>query len=245
MKTKNNLLLKVAFVSFFFCFSVLHSQEKDLGLWSTLTIEKSITEKLDFSIDEEFRLKENLSRLNLFYTNIGLNYKLNKTIKTSLIYRHVQKAQDQGYFNYKQRIMFDVIYKRKVYTLNFAYRSRFQGELSSPGASETGLVPEYYWRHKFDFKLKTKTKFTPYLGNESRLQLQNPRVNENPGFRFDRTRFYLGADYALSKNQKLGVYYLMQNDYGFNNPVTQFIIGVEYAIKLSGKNKEETVPDED
>jgi hypothetical protein len=50
----------------------------DFGMWNTISIEKKLNKKISVSIDEEFRLKENLSRINLFYTNLGVNYKFQK-----------------------------------------------------------------------------------------------------------------------------------------------------------------------
>ena len=52
----------------------------DFGMWNTISIEKKINKKVSVSIDQEFRLKENLYRMNLFYTNIRVIYKFLKKI---------------------------------------------------------------------------------------------------------------------------------------------------------------------
>ena len=49
----------------------------DAGSWNTLNVEKEIDSKFTALFTEELRLKENFSRLNLFYTNLGIEYKIN------------------------------------------------------------------------------------------------------------------------------------------------------------------------
>jgi hypothetical protein len=74
------------------CFFTTNAQQSnDAGMWNTLTIQHSLTKKINLVIDQEFRLRENYQRINLFYTNIGIDYKYSKFLKISPTYRAIQK----------------------------------------------------------------------------------------------------------------------------------------------------------
>jgi len=216
----------------------LFSQQNDFGMWNTLSFEYKISQKLSIVAVEEFRLKENLSKINLFYTNLGVSYKLNEYFKISPVYRFIQKAFDDGSFGLKHRLMLDITYKRKISIISFTTRTRLQGELAFPGTDPLGYIPEYYWRQKFDFKFDiSSSRFTPYVGMEMRVQFYNPRIKEHQGFGFDRIRSYIGCDYVINKSNALGIYYLTQFDFQVNDPTTLFILGLEYSFMIGGGSK--------
>src|SRR3972149_38103 len=145
-------IVAASLLLFVFFTGKLFSQENDFGMWNTLNLEYKINQNFSIVGCEEFRLKENLSQVNLFYTNIGCSYKF-QNFKISSIYRFTQKKFDDGYYGLKHRLMFDVAYKTKFSIINFTTRTRLQGELIYPGADKLGNVAEYYWRQKFDLKL--------------------------------------------------------------------------------------------
>lgn len=209
------------------------SQENDFGMWNTFNLEYKITQKFSIEATEEFRLKENLSQVNLFYTNIGFSYKFG-SFKVSPVYRFIQKRFDDGYYGLKHRLMLDVSYKTKFSIISFSTRTRLQGELAYPGADPLGNMPEYYWRQKFDFKFDlNSSRLTPYVGTELRIQFYTPHIKEFQGFGFSRTRVYAGFDYEINKMNTIGIYYLSQLDFQVNDPTALYILGLEYSLTLS------------
>jgi hypothetical protein len=223
------------------------AQENDLGMWSTLNLNYSFNKKVMAFYTQEFRLKQNFTRINLFYSEFGLQYKKSKNFKAALSYRNIQKAYDDGFYGLKHRIQLDFTFKKKANNVGISYRSRFQGEVGYPGADEFGInfIKEFYWRHKFDLKFElSDSKLTPYTGTELRFMLSNPRVDEIQGFNFDRTRLYAGTEIAINNRHTLDFYYLLQFDFQTNNPITLSILGVAYTIQLGyagsgGKGKGE------
>ena len=224
----------------FFC-KTLPAQENDFGMWNTLNLEYRINPKFSLVATEEFRLRENLTRINLFYTNLGVSYKPNKHVKISPVYRFIQKGFDDGTFGLKHRLMLDIAYGTKFGIITFTTRTRLQGEIAYPGADKLGYVPEYYWRQKFDFKLNLNaSRFTPYMGTELRIQFFTPHIKEFQGFGFSRIRVYAGCNYDINLKNTVGAYYLIQNDFQVNNPVTLFILGLEYSLTLDFSGKDHT-----
>lgn len=221
-------------------FPFMHSsaQENDFGMWNTFDVEYQITPKFSAIATEELRFKENLTRLNLLYTNLGVSFRLNKHLKISPVYRFIQKANDDGSMGLKHRLMLDVAFKTKFSIVAFTTRTRLQAEVAYPGADALGDVFEYYWRQKFDFKFDIGSPhFTPYVGTELRIQFSTPHIKEFQDFGFSRTRVYAGCNYEINKRNEVGAYFLTQYDFQVNDPTTLYILGLEYSITLGGDKK--------
>lgn len=76
---------------YFFTLPSFSQQSNDAGMWATLSLQHPLNKKISLVVDQEFRLKENYQRINLFYTNLGIDYKFNKYLKISPTYRAIQK----------------------------------------------------------------------------------------------------------------------------------------------------------
>ena len=86
----------------------------DAGLWLTLKAEKKITPRFSAELTQEFRMDENISELGEFYTESGIVYKFNKSIRFSADFRYENK--------YKNHSAKDEIYnKRYYYFLNLYF----------------------------------------------------------------------------------------------------------------------------
>ncbi|MFH0895527.1 MAG: DUF2490 domain-containing protein [Bacteroidota bacterium] len=213
----------------FFAFTA-RAQVKDAGLWTTLSVEKDFSKKISMSIDEEMRLIENCSRIDLFYTNFGMTYKFNKQIRVGFTYRLTEKKQDNNMFSIRNRLMLDLTYKRKFYGFIFQYRSRIQSEIRNYYSSETGKIPSWDWRNKFEVKYD-KDQFVPYAGTELFLQLNDPNDPETNRM-MPQIRCFAGMDYKINQNNTLGMYGLINKEINVSNPVTTYIFGIQYAIQF-------------
>ena len=58
----------------------------DAGLWCTFNVDKSLNKKLGVFLTEEYRMRENFSATNLFYTDLGVSYKPADFLKISVTF---------------------------------------------------------------------------------------------------------------------------------------------------------------
>lgn len=227
--------MKKGLVLFLFCMSHLLNaqQSNDAGLWTTFTIQHALSKKINLVIDEELRLKENYQRLNLFYTNIGIDYKFNKNLKLSPTYRFIQKKQLEGYYSFRHRFQLDLTGKKKFNKITLSERVRYQAEVSDYLTSEKGKLLEQFLRFKTDVKYNVTTKLTPYVSIEMRYQIRAPR-GDGPLYNngFHRIRNVIGAEYEINKKQSINLYYLYQTEFTISSPETIFILGVAYTITI-------------
>ncbi len=209
----------------------LNAQTQDFGMWNTISVNKEITNKLVLGLDQEIRFRDNLSTLNLVYTNVGLTYKFTDNFKFSAVYRFIDKHKDDFSWGVRHRIYFDAAVKVKPGNFNFSYRARYQMEWRGAGYEQyQGSVPEIYFRNLFKVGYKLNDSWEPYLGSEIRFQIQNPRIPYHNGF--DRTRFIGGINYEFNKHHTIGTYFLLQKEWNVSDPETLHILGIEYTFNI-------------
>jgi hypothetical protein len=204
----------------------------DAGLWNTLNINYKLNRKWGLLFTQEFRIRENYSRLNLFYTNLGVNYALAKNIKLGLVYRHIDKYLEDGSFSFRNRIMFDAGYKFEKSKFTASYRHRLQLEWRDFYSSYFGKSPEVFSRNKFEVSYDITPKLSPNISSEFRIQFTDPRNNDDDD-NISRNRTIFGLDYAYSPKVKYGIYYLYQAEFNTVTPQIINIIGLEANVNLN------------
>lgn len=226
-----HIILTIVILFFFEKEVVSQTVYPDAGSWNTFNVEKKFTKRITGLFTEELRFKENFSRLNLFYTNLGVEYKFTDFFKAALVYRFIEKYQDDNSFSFRHRLMLDLTIKKKFWKVGVSYRQRIQAEERDIYSSDAGAVPEWYSRNKIAIKYDTDKRYTPYAAVEIRYQFHNPREWQSD-YTWHRSRYSIGVDYKLNKKSTFGFYYLIQREYNVTLPQNQYIIGLEYSLSL-------------
>lgn len=210
----------------------MYSQEiNDAGLWCTFNLEKQLAKKFNLLLTEEYRIKENFSQNNLFYTDIGAEYKAAKFLKISFSYRNIQKFSNDNVISFRHRLSLNITLKHKFEHFILSYRQRLQSEIRNIYSSDMGAIPEWYSRNKFEVKYDFDKPIVPYAAIEIRYQIVNPRAVNSNGL-WHRNRYIAGLNYKLNDKHSFGLYYLIQNEYNVSIPQNQYIIGLEYNLSL-------------
>lgn len=225
---KKILLLLIAFLSVTGMFA---QATDDAGLWTTFNLDKKLHDKFSLFLTEEFRLRENFSRVNLFYTDFGAEVRPTKFLKVALSYRLIEKNLIDDNFSFRHRIMLDITLKKKAGKFTLSYRNRTQREVRDVNSSESGYLPEWYSRNKFTVKYELNKHLNPYVAAEFRYQISDPRALESDGL-WHRNRYSAGLDYKKSDKHTFGVYYLIQQEYNVSSPQNLYILGLEYSLSL-------------
>jgi hypothetical protein len=199
----------------------------DAGLWTTFKLEAKVVKKLNASILQEFRFNENITELGAFFTEAGLEYKINKHFQVEVNYRFTQRRKVEDYYSYRHRFGVDVKYSKKIKPLELKLRSRLQDQYADIGRSDDGGVAEYYLRNKIGVNWDTKKAYTPYFSVEFYSPLNYPRYAV-----FDNIRTMAGVEYAFSKHHKLDLYYLVHKELNVSLPTTYFVVGLGYTYKI-------------
>ena len=210
---------------------LLAQEEQDAALWTTVNAEKKISKRFSVQLTEEFRLRDNMQRLNLFYTDLGLNWKGSDWFRGTLSYRWINKYMQEGYFSYRHRLSLDLVFRKKAGNYALSYRQRLQAEVRDVGKSSSGSLPEWYSRNRVEVKYNTGRRWQPYASAEFRYQISNPRKKESDAY-WHRNRYCLGLQYDLDKHSTIGFYYLIQREFNVSDPQQLYVTGLEYSIQF-------------
>jgi len=205
---------------------VLLAQQKDAGLWTNISLEVKVADKLTATVSQEFRFNENISELGAYFTDAGLGYKFNKFFQVAANYRFTQRRRVDDSYSPRNRFYVDLKFQKKFKPIEFQFRTRLQDQYADIGRASEGGIAEYYSRNKFSIKWELNKLFKPYLSVEVFSPLNYPRLNA-----FDNIRTSAGVEYALSKHHNFDLYYMIQKELHLSNPITYFIVGVGYLYK--------------
>ncbi|MCX6294931.1 MAG: DUF2490 domain-containing protein [Bacteroidetes bacterium] len=210
---------------------MLAQTSNDAGLWCTFNVDKKLNKKFGLFLTEEYRMRENFTRSNLFYTDLGFTYKPADFLKISLAYRCIEKFQIDNTISFRHRGMLDISLKKKFGKVALSYRQRIQAEVRDVYSSDIGSLPEWFSRNKFELKYDLDKPITPYLAVEFRYQFNNPRAVEGNKL-WSRNRYFVGLDYKRNDKSTFGLYYMIQQEFNISAPQNQYIIGLEYSLSF-------------
>ncbi|MFA4851167.1 MAG: DUF2490 domain-containing protein [Bacteroidales bacterium] len=199
------------------------AQVSDAGLWLSLNAEKKITPVLSLNLAQEFRFNENITELGTFLSEAGLTYKINKVIRISGNYRFTNKRRLDDSYSKRHRYYFDLSMRKKLSSVIFILRTRFQSQYADVYSSQDGTVPSNYSRNKLTFRFDSGKKYSPYISTE----LFTP-LNKSGAFYINNARYCAGIVYDINRMHAIDVFYMIQQQYNTIDPRKDFIIGISY-----------------
>jgi hypothetical protein len=217
-------------IVFSFCMlmaAIVEGQTQDAGLWTSVNFETKLVKNVSATVSEELRFNENITELGAAFTDVGLNYKLNKHFQFAVNYRFTQRHRTDNYYSFRHRFYVDIKYSKKFKPFEFSFRTRLQDQYADIGRAADGGVPEYYLRNKLSMKWDLNKPYTPYISLELFSLLNYPR-----SYAFNGMRTAAGVEYAFSKHHKVDLYYMIQKELNVSQPETDFIVGLGYYYKL-------------
>ena len=223
MRNKLNFLLAICLLLPF----VLSAQVNDAGLWASVSIEKKINKSFSVNLSEELRFFENMTELGSFFTEVSLDYKLNKTFGFSAGYRFTNKRNVDDSYSKRHRYLLNATIKRKFNQLNAGLRLRYQSQYADYYSDADGQIPANYFRTKLSFKYDLNKKYTPFISGETFVHTNRP-----DGILLDNYRLEGGLEYEFSKVSSVQISYIYNREVQVNDPWTLYVIGVSWSYVL-------------
>ena len=192
---KIKIILATLFVLLFF---TLKAQTTDTELWSGGLFQFKLSGKFQIDIEEQMRFNQDVSKLQLEFTEVGLKYLLNKHFTFKGNYRFIAKP---GKYN-RNRLTADTYYKWKniTFPLSVNYRLRFQHTIEN-----TTKKTFTYIRNELTLKYNLSKLPDPYLAYEVFYRFNT--IN-----RISTTRFYLGLQWKWTKKFGTTTFYCLQKN---------------------------------
>ncbi len=233
MPISGSLLLRTTLLFLLTSFSVLplFSQEtkvvRDLNLWTGIELEKSIGKKWTFSVQEEIRFKQDITKINNFFTQASIDYRISKNFSLGGNYRYTRNQGSDGTYENRSRYSADLKYRENLGEFSIYYRLRYQKEIESMDIFSNTLPYEKYVRNKLEARYNGLRKLTPYCSAEL---FQLHLLNEFP--EFNQLRLSAGLIYEPGKNGKTDLGYMIDRELSNYLPYTIFIIKLNYTYSF-------------
>ncbi|MFM7078898.1 MAG: DUF2490 domain-containing protein [Bacteroidota bacterium] len=203
------------------------AQVNDAGLWTSLSVQKKIADKLYLDADAELRLNENFSELGTAYTEALISYRISKAFEASAGYRFIAKRLVDDSYGIRHRYLINLAYKTKISKVMSTIRVRYQSQYSDVNRSDDWQVPEDYLRTKWTIKYDTDKDWRPFVSAETFFLL-----DKMDGMLFKEYRIAAGFDYKLNKKTDLTLGYLIDREVQTSNPWTNYVVTVGLSLKL-------------
>lgn len=238
LQEKKQIIVQLIFINFLFLSTISLAQEsnKDWASWTSVGIDYKLNKKWTFGLEEQFRLKEDFSAVDEFFTQLSSEYKLFKGFKLGAAIRYIRENDNQGnvqgYENHF-RFQFDAKYKHKINNLEIGYRLRYQNKNELGVSFNEGDEVKQNLRFKTSLEYNfSNWKLDPKFSAEIFNRIQ---ANQDNGF--SKYRLTIGTDYKIKNFGELGVFYRYEKELNEDYPDVNNIIGLNYTYSFKSKKK--------
>lgn len=211
--------------------SIGNSQNSDLTSWTTIGLEYKLNEKWNFGIEEQLRLKENISKIDAYFTQLNAEYSFSKNFKLGGGIRYIKQNDNvgniQGYENHL-RFNIDAIYNHQITDFELKYRLRYQNKNELGVTNSEGDYANQHIRFKTSIGYNFKHwKLDPVFSAEIFNHFEKNKKNG-----YDKYRLTIGTAYKLKDLGKIKLFYRIEKELNENLPKTTNIIGLKYTYTI-------------
>lgn len=190
-------------------FGTVLSQEKDFGIWYEIGAEKKIVKNLEISLATAMRTFSHASKIEEYFIECGLDYKLNKYLSLSGYYRLINNIEEDEKYYVRHRWFSDFKGSVDVGRFDLSGRFRLQERYKTYFEDKEDKIPDMHAR----FRLKAIYKTPDFPVNPyTSLEFYYP-LNKYAKRDVDKKWFIAGIEYKISGKHVIEIEYMRQRDY--------------------------------
>lgn len=204
------------------------SAQSKFNHWYSIAADGDVVKRLDWSAELNFRY--DTYGLSTVFPEVGLEYKLNDWLKSSIDYRLISSRNDARNFVYSSRVNMNLSAKKELFDrFTAALRARYQFGFAgySSGEYDPDFDQSFRLKPKFEYDIDD-FPLTPSVGTEFFLRTAN--VPYEP--RLSKLRTEFGLEYEGFKKHKIGAKYQLENRFGDTYFKKRHIISISYTYKF-------------
>jgi hypothetical protein len=206
--------------------SGLQAQNQDLQLWISAGTRVDLTPKIRLSVEEEARYFDNISRLDKLNSDLTLDYKLSDSFSLGVLYRLISNRNANGYYNLDHRFDLHLGYQHSYRAWNFEADLKGQKTFDQFSGLNDKYLPDNYIRIKGEIsRLLINRKTEPYVNLEVWYYMPQGKKDF-----LDQYRLTLGIKHKLDKQNRLNVFYRIQQEVQVADPLFAHILGTGYTF---------------
>ncbi len=231
---KNKATITISILIIVITSNISYSQNSDLANWTTIGLEYKLNKKWDFGLEEQLRLKENISTIDEYFTQFNTEYSVSKNFTLGAGLRYIKENDNEGNIQgYENHFRFnaDVSYKHKINDFTLKYRLRYQNKNELGISSSEGDYANQHIRFKTSVGYNIKGwKLDPEFSAEIFNHFEKGEDNG-----YDKYRLTFGTEYKFKNSGKINLFYRIEKELNQSIPKTTNIIGLKYTYTINNK----------
>jgi hypothetical protein len=206
-----------------------HAQQSDFQFWPQVQIGYNLNDRFKLSLEEEVRFRENVSQVKKELTDLGITYKINKTLRVSINYRLelTFKNPDEG--EWRSGLYADIMFRQKIQRFQFDYRCRFQSPRIESISEVSTLDQWLINRHKAG--LQYDIKGIPLIP-KIEAEIFVPFSKQEPLF-IEAYRLWAGLAYSINKKNEISLRFGIEQEVNVADPWRAYVLGVGYSLDIN------------
>jgi len=209
------------------------NKNRDFGFWSSTRISYKFNEKWTFSLEEQHRLKDNLTAFDRLLTQVKAEYNLSNQFRLGLGSRHLWLNDDIGNqqgLEHHFRLHLYASYKTRI--KSFFFRNRFQyqqqNQLGKSRSNGDYISHNYRWKSVIKYNIRD-WKLDPEIATEFFYHSQLGQLSGLLGFKY---RLIFETEYRINKSNQIKFRLLTEKELQIFNPQRKNIIEIKYCYSL-------------
>jgi len=188
---------------------------QDDQFWTSVGIDRTVASRFSVEIEQQLRLKEQLSDFHKTFTEISLAYRTNERFSAVSSYRHIT-APD----GLPSRVSLAGTYKVDLGLFSVGYRLKLQREY------EAHLSPKDAVRNRLTLGYQINSGLSSYF------QVELAHEDEEAEFVYRKYRIISGVRKKLSAVYSVKLFILYQKVVTVDPPATVIVFGALYQISF-------------
>jgi len=207
----------------------------DHGLWNSIDLQKKWKNGIAIDFEEEYRMRDDMSKTDKFMSTIDLSYKPYSFIKAGasyclINYNHPGKKSTNylEYWELRHRYSLYVQGSYDFYRFEISLKERYQSTYRvGVEATDTRANPKDLLRSKIELDYNVKgLPLTPYVACELQHSLNNPSGSNG----LVEIRYAAGLEYEVLKGFSVNCGYLYDIDKSELVNVHVLTLGIGYSF---------------
>jgi opacity protein-like surface antigen len=200
---------------------------RDLKLWTGAGIEKSVGKDWKFTLEEEFRFQKNATQVGEYFTELGLEYRVDRNISLEAGYRYARNRKKNDSFEERSRYNVDLNYEGNTYYFSFRARARYTKEVEGLLILDPTISYEKYFRTRIEIRYNRLGSLEPYVSGEV---FQLSEMFEYP--KYDKFRLMGGVRLDAGRPGDINIGYGMIRELNALFPYTYYLLKINYTYKF-------------
>ncbi|MFT5336873.1 MAG: putative porin [Luteibaculaceae bacterium] len=203
---------------------------RDLESWMGIKVKYKLNKQWGFSLEHQYRLKDNARVLDQKFTEFGIKRKIGKQFSLAVAGRYLRSNDTEGKTQGMEshfRWNTDLGHTFEIHRFTIGSRIRYQRkqELQSEDLAEKSIR----LKAGIGYNIK-KWKLDPEFSTEIFNEMESLKG-------LDKIRFTIGTSYKLKKFGAISGFYRIEKELVGAYPATTNIFGIKYQYTFKNKKK--------